>query len=530
MAFTTDHVGEELLESINRPFRALPDLLDALMRALAERTPLVAGSLRLDGIGALLVRRGGRGVLTGWHAGPGLAHPAGAPPVARALALEISYAGELLGELRLQLEPRSGPADPETALLRHFARHCGLLVKRYAVRRWSEQRLGHPLLLVGMSKALRELEDFLEISARGRLPVLLRGEFGTEKAQLAATLHCCGPSADGPFVQIDCTEPGSDPAAWVRRAEGGTLFLSDVDELDSSLQKQLPQHLPSRQQQWLAGAGPSQLRVIASTTADLHARAQEGLFSRALLAELDFLTATIPPLRDRLGDIEPLICHALERNGYRAEEKSTEALIETCRAHHWPENLFELERTIARLAVMTEARPIQPSDIRRHAPDIAVRFDRDTSEAEGASGAAVAAWVRRAIGADETPSPGLHDGLGRALAYLGAHYDEPITLAQLARHAGVSPSHMGYLFRTRVGMPFKVLLGHIRIQKARELLAEDPASNVTEIALRVGYADLSHFERRFRRIVGQSPREFRRAIGRRSGTRPVAATSTRPLS
>ena len=117
----------------------------------------------------------------------------------------------------------------------------------------------------------------------------------------------------------------------------------------------------------------------------------------------------------------------------------------------------------------------------------------------------------------------LHDALGRALAYLGAHYEEPITLAQLASHAGVSPSHMGYLFRTSIGMPFKVLLGHIRIQKARELLAEDPASNVTEIALRVGYADLSHFERRFRRIVGQSPREFRRGVGNQTAERRVAA-------
>lgn len=510
VAFTTDHVGEDLLESINRPFRDLPELLEALMRALAERTPLVAGSLRIERLGTLLIRRAEGRLMSQWQAGSGRVHPPAAPAAAQALTLPVSYAGDILGELRLRLEPPSSPADPETALLRYFARHCGLLVKRYVVRRWSEQRLGLPLLLVGMSKALRELEAFLEISARGRLPVLLRGEFGTEKAQLAATLHCCGPSADGPFIQIDCAEPGSGPAAWIKRAEGGTLFLSDVDELDPSLQKQLPQHLPSRQQQWLAGAGASQLRVIASTTADLHERAQEGLFSRALLAELDFLTATIPPLRERSGDIEPLICQALERNGYRAEEKSTEALIETCRAHHWPENLFELERTIARLAVMTEGRPIQPSDIRRHAPDIAVRFDRDSDRSGSASGAAAAAWVRRAIGAREEPAYGLHDGLSRALAYLGAHYEEPITLAQLARHAGVSPSHMGYLFRTGIGMPFKVLLGHIRIQKARELLAGDSTANVTEIALRVGYADLSHFERHFRRIVGQSPREFRR--------------------
>ena len=65
-----------------------------------------------------------------------------------------------------------------------------------------------------------------------------------------------------------------------------------------------------------------------------------------------------------------------------------------------------------------------------------------------------------------------------------------------------------------VGAPFKSLLRHIRILKAREQLAADPAASVTDVAFQVGFADLSYFERSFRRIVGQSPREFRRATHR----------------
>lgn len=512
MAFSSDYVGEDLLEAINRKFRDLPDLLDALIQALAERVPLLGASLRLEGLGVLQARRSGDSLVIEWQGGAGQRHPDGVHLEREALVLDLCYAGSLLGDLRLRLDRAISPDDPECALLRHFARQCALLIKRYDVQRWSERRLGQPLLLVGMSKALRELEGFIEISSQGRLPVVLRGEFGTEKAQLAATLHCCGPSADGPFIQIDCAEPGSEPADWIRRAEGGTLFLSDVDELNPSLQKQLPQHLPSRHRQWLDDTGVPQLRVIASTTADLGERAREGRFARALLAELDFLTATIPPLRERSGDIEPLICQALERQGYRPEEKSTAALVETCRAHSWPENLFELERTIARLAVMTEHRPIQPGDIQRHAPDLALRPDRAGSVTLGRVQRPASAWVQRAIAARDGMVPGVQDGIGRALAYLGRHFDQPITLAQLARQAGVSPSHLGFLFRTRVGMSFKALLSEIRIHQARELLAEMPARNVTEIALQVGYSDLSHFERCFRRIVGQSPREYRRGL------------------
>jgi len=543
VAFSTDHVGDELLDSINRPFRSLPELLDALMRALAERTRLTTGSLWLQGVGTLVLGRVGTEMVSDWLSempddpGAARAMPGGGAEeavgaaawgsvaaysptssAAQPLVLPISYADVPLGEIRLEMGPPR-PSEPETALLRHFARHCGLLVKRYDVRRWSERRLGRPLLLVGMSKALRELESFLEISARGRLPVLLRGEFGTEKAQLAATIHCCGPTADGPFVQVDCAEPCSTPAAWMERADGGTLFLSGIDELDPHLQKQLPQHLPSRLHQWLPGSGAPKIRVIASTTADLYQRARDGLFSRPLLAELDFLSATIPPLRDRAGDIESLVCQALERNGYRPEDKRTDALVALCQAHDWPENLFELERTIARLAVMTEGRPIQRGDISRHAPGLMSpdEFERGDAPADDEEDevqpAAAECWVRCATDGSGAQLRGLHEALRRALFHLGSHYDEPTSLGQLASHAGVSPSHLSFLFRNGVGMPFKVLLGHIRIHKAREMLSADRSPNITEVAMRVGFSDLSHFERRFRRIVGQSPREYRRSAG-----------------
>ena len=512
MAFTSDHVGDELLESINRPFRDLPELLDALLRALAERTGLAAGALSVRGAGTLQLRMLGGEVVSDWvgESGPPGAEPSCAECGPGWLALPLTYAEAPLGELRLKFEQPPGPADPQTELLRHFARQCGLLIKRYHVSSWSERRLGRPLLLVGLSKSLRELESFLEISARGRLPVLLRGEFGTEKAQLAAMIHCCGPTAEGPFVQVDCAEPDGTPSQWIDRAEHGTLYLGDVDELTPRLQKQLSQYLPSVLRQWLPASGGGKVRVVASTTADLQERAREGLFSRSLLAELDFLSATIPPLRDRAGDIEPLICHALEQNGYLAEEKRTDDLVAFCGTYDWPENLFELERTVARLAVLTESRPIALDDIRRHAPGIVPDGLIPGSPRRDAQGAAADHWVGCAIAGDPAALRGLHHALRKALVNLGAHYNEPISLDQLARNAGVSPSHLGFLFRSVVGMPFKTLLGHIRIRKAREMLAAGTRPNITQVAMSVGYCDLSHFERSFRRIVGQSPREFRR--------------------
>lgn len=519
MAFSAEHIGDELLTSVSGAFQTLPDFLDALMRALAKRLRPIGGSIRLNGLGVLVIGHHGGETVSDWLGeAEAVQRPAAGMPAGGALlCFPISYAGAELGELLLEMPEPLAADDPARELLRHFARHCGLLVKRYEVRRWSEQRLGRPLLLVGMSRPLRDLERFLEISSRRDLPVLLRGEFGTEKAQLAATIHCCSARGGGPFIQVDCADPDGSPGAWMKRAEGGTLFLSGVDELDERLQKQLPQYLPSRLDQWLPSAPAQSVRLIASTTNDLHALAHRGDFSRALLAELDFLSTTIPPLRDRAGDIEALICQALERNGYRAEDKRTDALVALCKAHSWPENLFELERVIARLAVMTEGRPIQHSDICRHAP--AIVADMADSEPEEEVLAAIDAerWIHAAIEGKGPALHGLHEGLVRALVHLGQNYAEPIALGQLAWHANVSPSHMSFLFRSAIGMPFKTLLCHIRIHKACEMLAADGRRNVTDVALSAGFSDLSHFERCFRRIVGRSPRAFRRSLAGATG-------------
>ncbi|WP_456297713.1 AAA-type ATPase lid domain-containing protein [Elstera litoralis] len=83
---------------------------------------------------------------------------------------------------------------------------------------------------------------------------------------------------------------------------------------------------------------------------------------------MDFLGTELPPLRDRLEDLPALIVAALADHGYAKPEIVTPDLLAACRAYPWPENGFELDRVIARLAVMTDGAPITDADIRQHAP------------------------------------------------------------------------------------------------------------------------------------------------------------------
>lgn len=525
------------------------------MQALVERTGLQDGTLWLRDIGTLGLNRAGRELRADWldgfpSAGPATDHgavglragsvdhavhaaetpaghymnatlQAGAKRV-MSIVLPVLYAEVPIGEIRLECQADSREA--ELALFRQFARACAYLAKRYEVQRWAERRLGRPLLLVGASKPLLEMEAFVERATRSELPTLLAGEFGTEKALLAAAIHCCGPARDGPFIEVNCAEPVGSPAQWFEQAKGGTLFFSGIDELAPALQAQIPQHMHSRLGQWLVASGAADLRVIASTTADLTERILDGRFSRRLFVELDFLSITVPPLRQRTADIEALVLSALERHGYGAEQKCSGVLMEACKTHAWPENLFELERVIARLAVMTDARPIGRADLQRYAPWLLAEVAApETGEGTdcGAdeacdtedSAAIPDRWVRSAIAGDLTELKKLHESLGKALLYLGKHYAESISLGELARQAHISPSHLTYLFRRELGTAFKPFLLGIRVHKAKEILLGNARQRITEVAMSVGFTDLSHFEKSFRRIVGQSPREFRHAMG-----------------
>ncbi|QCO18770.1 AraC family transcriptional regulator (plasmid) [Azospirillum brasilense] len=174
---------------------------------------------------------------------------------------------------------------------------------------------------------------------------------------------------------------------------------------------------------------------------------------------------------------------------------------------------------------MTGGRPIRHGDVRRHAPWMvggampadpasAVHPVGHPEPAPAVPSASSPAdhWVRCALTRDPDALARLHGGLRKALVFLGERFADPITLDELSRQAHVSPSHLSYLFRTELHTSFKGLLGRIRIHKARELLAAERRLPITEVAMSVGYGDLSHFEKSFRRLVGESPREFRRNL------------------
>lgn len=105
----------------------------------------------------------------------------------------------------------------------------------------------------------------------------------------------------------------------------------------------------------------------------------------------------------------------------------------------------------------------------------------------------------------------LHPNIGRALAFMREHFAEAITLTDVAQAARLSRFHFCRLFHTQTGVPFHDYLHELRVNRAKALLA-DRYMTITEVAYAVGFNDLSHFDRTFRRIVGRSPTEYRTSM------------------
>jgi AraC-like DNA-binding protein len=105
----------------------------------------------------------------------------------------------------------------------------------------------------------------------------------------------------------------------------------------------------------------------------------------------------------------------------------------------------------------------------------------------------------------------VHPRIGRALAFLREHFAEEVTLDDAAREAALSRSHFCRLFRHETGVLFHEHLHQLRVSRAKALLS-DRHLTVSEVAYSVGFNDLSHFDRTFRRIVGRSPTEYRTSL------------------
>ena len=234
-------------------------------------------------------------------------------------------------------------------------------------------------MVVGRSVRMRALFDFLRVIGSSDSTVLVTGESGTGKEVTATLIHQNSRRRHRPFVAVSCAlfsetlieselfghERGAFTGAIKDRpgrfelAEGGTIFLDDIDDIPLGMQVKLLRVLQNRTIERLGGTRtvPVNVRVIAGTKHDLRQMVAEGKFREDLFYRLNVLPVTLPPLRERREDIPELMQHFFETAARRSGSSPVgvpEVVRQAFMRYAWPGNVRELENACERIAQVCE--------------------------------------------------------------------------------------------------------------------------------------------------------------------------------
>ena len=242
--------------------------------------------------------------------------------------------------------------------------------------------------IIGQSTTLAGVFKMLVKVAPTDSTVLVTGESGTGKELLVRALHANSNRANKPFVPINCgaipkelleselfghekgafTHAIRSRACRFELADGGTIFLDEICEMDLSLQGKILRVLQEKEIERVGGSGVKKVdvRIVAATNRDLENEVKAGHFREDLYYRLNVIPLHLPPLRERGGDVILLARHFLNKF---CEKKGREPLdlapktVRILQAYAWPGNVRELENFMERLSILTDGDVVNPSDL-----------------------------------------------------------------------------------------------------------------------------------------------------------------------
>ncbi len=231
--------------------------------------------------------------------------------------------------------------------------------------------------MVGSSPQMKRLYEDIKTVAESDFSVLVQGENGTGKEVIATVLHQYSARAKGPLIKVACHvsnvnlledelfghETGAYTGATSRRigrfeqADGGTIYLDDIDDMPVDTQAKLLRVLQEREIERLGADKPIKvnIRVIASTKVDLLKRVETGDFRRDLYHRLNVIDLHVPPLRQREGDIPILVEHFIKRYCPDRELKVDPEAMTALVVYPWPGNVRELQHSVQRAIAFGKA-------------------------------------------------------------------------------------------------------------------------------------------------------------------------------
>jgi DNA-binding NtrC family response regulator len=264
-------------------------------------------------------------------------------------------------------------------LLKPFAKkavldvlHRALHTTKMVASSVTKRDVGRPLIT--RNRVMKRILEVAEAVARSEATVLLQGESGTGKELVSRLIHKNSTRRDQPFVAVNCAalpanlleselfghEKGAFTGAAARKlgkfelAHGGTILLDEISEMDLLLQAKLLRVLQEREVDRVGGTEPIPIdvRVITTTNRNLEQMVRDNQFRADLYYRLNVIPLTLPPLRERKDDIEPLLDFFMRKYlGDKAPQVPAEAMI-ALQEYRWPGNIRELQNAVERAAIL----------------------------------------------------------------------------------------------------------------------------------------------------------------------------------
>jgi two-component system response regulator PilR (NtrC family) len=248
---------------------------------------------------------------------------------------------------------------------------------------------GDTPVLVGDCAAMVELRQTINKLGRSQAPVYIKGESGTGKELVARLIHSSSPRADKPFVPVNCgaipselmeseffghkkgsfTGAASDKQGLFQAAHGGTLFLDEVADLPLSMQVKLLRAIQEKQIRPVGAQKevPVDARIVSATHKDLASMVRNNEFRQDLYYRINVIEVQVPPLRERVDDIELLARTLLKRLGGNLatprQPKLSKRAIQALQHYAFPGNVRELENILERAMALCESDSIDAADL-----------------------------------------------------------------------------------------------------------------------------------------------------------------------
>ncbi len=246
--------------------------------------------------------------------------------------------------------------------------------------------------IVGKSEAMKQILRIADKVAMADVNCLVIGEKGVGKEMIARRIHCRSSRRQKAFISIDCSafddkaleaeifgeESGNFKEENIKNglleiANGGTLFLNNVDRLNLALQSKLNTYLSEKMTFRLGGYKPyrADVRIMVASNLDLSILSSNGKFREDLLFSLNTMILRVPSLRERLEDIETLATYFLNMGRSVEEQKSlSPGVIKALNEYNWPGNVRELQSTIERAYILSDGMIVERDHIADHIVEV----------------------------------------------------------------------------------------------------------------------------------------------------------------